>query len=179
MADTKRMRVFFLGFPNPGVATYVLERIKEATKAKQVNVVDWAMIQKPAGGEVKITTNKTVDPGAARGAGFGGMAGVILAGISGPIGVGAILGGAAVGAVTAALKDSGLKDDKLENISHLMAEGREGLVIVTPLEDGDGFQAFMDGDVDFQSADRRMSADIVPGRSLQDVIDDYIQHEEE
>ena len=179
MADAKRTRVFFLGFPNPGVATYVLEQIKQADKEKKFKLADWAMVQKPAGGEVKITTDKSVDPGAARGAGFGGMAGVILAGLSGPIGIGAVVGGAAVGAITAGLKDSGLKDDQLESISHLMAEGREGLVVVVPLDDGDTFQSFMDGNVDFQSADRKLSVDIVPGRTLQDAIDQYVEHEED
>ena len=179
MADAKRTRLFFLGFPNPGVAPYVLEQVKEASKEKRATVADWAMIQKPAGSKPVITTDKTVDPGAARGAGFGGMAGVILAGLSGPIGVGAIIGGAAIGAVSAALKDSGMKDKDLESVSHLMAEGREGLVIAVPLDDADAFQAFMDGNVDFQAADRKLTADIVPGRTLQDAIDNYIEHEED
>lgn len=179
MAKATRSRLFFLGFPNPGVATYVLEVIKEARKAKEIVVTDWAMIQKAAGGEATITTDKSVDPGAARGAGVGGLAGVVLAGVLGPIGVGAVVGGAAVGAVTAALRDSGLKDDDLETISRLMAEGREGLVIVVPLEEGDRFQAFMDATTEFHAADRKRSVDIVPGRTLQDAIDHYVEHEED
>jgi uncharacterized membrane protein len=179
MADAKRSRLFFLGFPRPGVAIYVLEVIKEARKAKDIVVTDWAMIQKPTGGEAKISTDRTVDPGAARGAGVGGFAGVVLAAVLGPIGVGAVVGGAAVGAVTAALRDSGLKDDDLERVSTLMAEGREGLVIVVPIEEGDRFQAFMDATPDFHAADRKLSVDIVPGRTLQDAIDDYITHEDD
>ena len=178
MADAKHSRLFFLGFPRPGVATYVVELIKEAKKAGKVVVTDWAMIQKPAGGEVKISSDKTVDPGAARGAGVGGFAGVVLAGVLGPIGVGAVIGGAAIGAVTAALKDSGLKNDDLEAISRLMAEGREGLVIVVPLEEGDRFQAFMDATPEFHAADRKLTADIIPGRTLQDAIDSYVAHED-
>ena len=179
MADAKRSRIFFLGFPRPGVATYVLELIKEARKAKALVVTDWAMIQKPEGGTASISTDKTVDPGAARGAGVGGFAGVVLAGVLGPIGAGAIVGGAAVGAIAAALKDSGLKNEDLETISRLMAEGREGLVIVVPIEEGDRFQAFMDTTTEFHAADRKLSVDIVPGRTLQDAIDDYVAHEED
>ena len=179
MAEAKRSRLFFLGFPRPGVATYVLEVIKEAKKANDIVVTDWAMIQKPAGGEAKISTDRTVDPGAARGAGVGGFAGVVLAGVLGPIGVGAVVGGAAVGAVTAALRDSGLKDHDLERVSTLMAEGREGLVIVVPIEEGDRFQAFMDATPDFHAADRKLYVDIVPGRTLQDAIDDYVSHEDD
>jgi len=179
MAEAKQSRIFFLGFPREGVATYVLEVIKEANKAKDITVTDWAMIQKPAGGEVKISTDKKVDPGAARGAGVGGFAGVVLAGVLGPIGVGAVVGGAAIGAVTAALKDSGLKDDDLKRVSTLMADGREGLAIVVPLEEGDRFQAFMDNTTEFHAADRKLSVDIVPGRTLDDAIDNYIKHEED
>jgi uncharacterized membrane protein len=179
MADAKRSRLFFLGFPRAGVATYVVELIKNAAKGNDIVVSDWAMIQKPQGGEVKITTDKTVDPGAARGAGFGGLAGVVVAGVLGPIGVGAVVGGAAVGALTAALKDSGMKTSDLQSISHLMAEGREGLVVAVPLDQGDRFQAFMDATTEFHAADRKLSVDIVPGRTLQDAIDNYVAHEED
>jgi uncharacterized membrane protein len=179
MAEVKRSRLFFLGFPRPGVASYVLDVIKEAKKANEIVVTDWAMIQKPEGGEAKISTDRTVDPGAARGAGVGGIAGVVLAGVLGPIGVGAVVGGAAVGAVTAALRDSGLKDDDLKRVSTLMAEGREGLVIVVPIEEGDRFQAFMDATSDFHAADSKLSVDIVPGRTLQDAIDHYVEHEDD
>ena len=41
MADAKHSRLFFLGFPRPGVATYVVELIKEAKKAGKVVVTDW------------------------------------------------------------------------------------------------------------------------------------------
>ena len=173
MADAKQSRVFFLGFPRPGVATYVLQVIRDANKAKDIVVTDWAMIQKPAGEKPTITESTKADPGAARGAGAGGLAGTVLAAALGPIGFGAVVGGAAIGAVTAALKDSGMKQKDLESISGLMAEGREGLVIVVPLEEGDRFQAFMDGTTEFHAADRKLSVDIVPGHTLQDAIDDY------
>ena len=173
MADAKQSRVFFIGFPRPGVATYVLELIKDANKAKDIVVTDWAMIQKPAGEKPKITESTKADPGAARGAGAGGLAGVALAAVLGPVGFGAVVGGAAIGAVTAALKDSGMKENDLESISGLMAEGREGLVVVVPLEEGDRFQAFMDGTTEFHAADRKLSVDIVPGHTLQNAIDEY------
>jgi len=173
MAAAKQSRVFFIGFPRPGVATYVLELIKDANKAKDIVVTDWAMIQKPAGEEPKITESTKADPGAARGAGAGGLAGVALAAVLGPVGFGAVVGGAAIGAVTAALKDSGMKQNDLESISGLMAEGREGLVVVVPLEEGDRFQAFMDGTTEFHAADRKHSVDIAPGHTLQNAIDEY------
>jgi uncharacterized membrane protein len=179
MAEPKRTRLFILGFGRPGIAPYILEGVKQAKDRKWIELADWALIQKPEGSKATISTSKQADPGGARGAGFGGLAGGLLAVISGPIGVGAVVGGAAIGAVTAALKDSGLKDKDLESMSHLMAEGREGLVIAVPLDRADEFQEYMDSTDDFAAADRRLVVDIVPGRTLQDAIDDYIEHEED
>jgi uncharacterized membrane protein len=176
----KRTRLFILGFGRPGVARYVLEQVKEAKEKKWIELADWALIQKPEdGGKATITSSTRADPGAARGAGFGGVAGGVLAVISGPIGVGAVAAGAAIGAVTAALKDSGLKEKDLESMSHLMAAGREGLVIAVPLERADEFQEYLDSSEEFQAADRRLTVDIVPGRSLEEAIEEYIQHEED
>jgi uncharacterized membrane protein len=175
MAESKRNRLYFLGFAEPGVARYVLEKVKDASKAKEIQVADWAMITKGEGRDAEITTNKQVDPGAARGAGVGGLAGVVLAGISGPIGVGAVVAGAAIGSITAALKDSGIKDADLESISHLMAAGRGGLVIAVPLDDAGTFEAWMERTPEFEASDRRQVVDIVPGRSLQDAIDEYVE----
>ena len=109
-----------LAFTDPGIPPYILELIKEAAKAKEIAVSDWAMIRPNAEGKAEITTDQSVDPGAGRGGLFGGVAGVVLAGISGPIGVGAIVAGAAIGAVTAALRDSGIKDADLGGIADLM-----------------------------------------------------------
>jgi hypothetical protein len=48
-----------------------------------------------------------------------------------------------------------------------------------PLDRADEFQEYMDSTDDFAAADRRLVVDIVPGRTLQDAIDDYIEHEED
>jgi uncharacterized membrane protein len=174
MAKVTRSRLFLLGFAEADIARYVLQLIKNARDKKEIQVSDWAMIVRHAGREAEITTDKSVDPGAARGAGFGGLAGVVVAGLSGPIGVGAIAAGAAIGGLTAALKDSGLKDHDLESISHLMTEGRSGLVISVPLDDAETFEAFMAQNTEFHAARPKLSYDIVPGRTLEDVIDSYV-----
>ena len=179
MAET-RTRLFILGFGRPGIARYVLEQVKQARNKKWVDFTDWALIQKPEdGGKAKITTYTGADPGASRGAGFGGLAGGVLAAISGPIGVGAVAAGAAIGAVTAALKDSGLKDKDLESMSNLMAAGREGIVVAVPMDRADEFQEYVDTDEIFQAADRKLTVDIVPGRTLQQAIEEYVEHEED
>ena len=176
----KQTRLFILGFGRPGIARYVLEQVKSAKNKKWIDFADWALIEKPAdGGPAKITESTKADPGAARGLGFGGLAGGVLAVISGPIGVGAVAAGAAIGAVTAGLKDSGLKDKDLESMSHLMAAGREGIVVAVPMDRADEFQEYVDSDEIFQSADRKLTVDIVPGRTLEQAIAEYIEHEED
>jgi uncharacterized membrane protein len=174
MAKVTHSRLFLLGFAEADIARYVLQLIKNAIAAKEITVSDWAMIVRGEGREAEITTDKKVDPGGARGAGFGGLAGVVVAGLSGPIGVGAIVAGAAIGGITAALKDSGLKDGDLQSISNLMAEGRSGLVISVPLDDAATFESFMSRNTEFHAAQPRLSYDIVPGRTLQDVVDSYV-----
>jgi uncharacterized membrane protein len=178
MADKRRDRLFFLGFGEAGGATSLLELIKESAKQEHISVADWAMIQKGDDGKATITTDRSVDPGAARGAGFGGLAGAVVAVVSGPIGIGAVVGGAAIGAIAAGLKDSGIKGKDLESISHLMASGRSGLVIAVPLDDAARFEAFLDRNGQF-AADRTLWVDIVPGLTLTEAIEDYIEHEED
>jgi uncharacterized membrane protein len=179
MAGQKPTRLFLMAFTDSGIPPYVLQLIKEAAKDKQLVISDWAMIQHDAGTEPKITTDQAVDPGAGRGAGFGGLAGLVLAGIAGPIGVGAVAAGAAIGAVTAGLKDSGLKDGDLKAISGLMAEGRSGLIVAVPLENADAFEAFTKHHVEFESVIRRVQVDITPGHSLAQAIEEYKAHQQD
>ena len=96
MAKVTRSRLYRPRLRRARLARYVLQLIKNARDKKELKVTDWSMIVRPVGGEPQITTDKSVDPGAARGAGFGGLAGVVLAGLSGLLGVGAIAAGAAI-----------------------------------------------------------------------------------
>ena len=173
MAEVKSNRLYLLAFADAGIPPYVLELIKEGVKAKEISVSDWAMIRRNAQGKAEISTDQSVDPGAGRGAVFGGVAGVVLAGIAGPIGVGAVVAGAAIGAVTAALRDSGIRSGDLEAIAALMKEGRSGLVVAVPLDDVDRFQDFMKVHVEFESVIRRVETDVVPGHSLAQAIEEY------
>jgi uncharacterized membrane protein len=179
MAQPERMRLVFLGFDDESPAYSVLDVLKSGIAKKDVVVWDWALLKTEPGGNVKITTDKSVDPGAARGAALGGAAGLVLAALSGPIGVGAVLGGAALGSVTAAMKDSGFKNEDLEAVSRLMADGRSGLMIAVPLPDVDRFDAFVAGHQEFTSADRRHQVDIVPGRTFEQALAEYRLHEED
>jgi uncharacterized membrane protein len=173
MAEPKSNRLYMLAFTDAGIPPYVLELIKDGVKGKEITVSDWAMIRRKPDGEAEISTDKSADPGAGRGALFGGAAGVALAALAGPIGFGAVVAGAAIGGVTAALRDSGIKDHDLKAIADLMQEGRSGLVVAVPLDDTERFEGFMELHVEFQSVIRKVEVDVVAGHSLAQAIDEY------
>ena len=179
MGEPKRTRLVFLGFDSEGVARSVLGVIESGIADKAITVDDWAMVYKAPGGKLTITKDKGRDPGAARGGLVGGGAGVVLAALSGPIGVGAVAVGAAIGAVTAAVKDSGFKDHDVKEISKQMADGRAGIMVGVPLEATDQWDAFVADHSEFAASDNQHSVDIVPGRTLEDAVDEYRRHEDD
>jgi uncharacterized membrane protein len=178
MSEPKRTRLVFLGFAVEEVAGTVLGVIESGIQSKAITVDDWALVHKAPGGKLTIRTDKSRDPGAARGALFGGGAGYLLAALAGPIGAGAVAAGAAIGAVTAAVKDSGLKNDDIVEVSKFMADGRTGIMVAMPLEAADQWDQFVDTNVEFQAADRRHQVDIVPGRDFEQALDEYRRKEE-
>jgi uncharacterized membrane protein len=173
MSEPKRTRLVFLGFGEEMVARTVLEIVKTGVSQKEIVVEDWAMVHKAPGGKLTVTTDKSKDPGAARGGLFGGGAGMVLAAISGPIGAGAVVGGAAIGAVTSAIKDSGFKNDDITEVSKFMADGRTGLMIGMPLAEAGKWDEFVAQHPEFEAASGRHQVDIVPGRTFEQALDQY------
>ncbi len=164
MSEPKRTRLYFFGFAEEMVARHVLEVIKSGQESKAITVEDWALVNKAPGGKLTITNDKTKDPGGARGALFGGGAGLVLAALSGPIGL---------GAVTAAIRDSGFKNDDVEAVSRFMADGRTGIMVATPLAEAEAFDAFVAEHDEFEASDRKHHVDIVPGRDFDQALDEY------
>ena len=177
MSEPKRTRMVFLGFADESVAQGVLGVIEGGIKDKSISVEDWAMVHKAPGGKLTITNDKSKDPGAARGGLFGGAAGIVLATLSGPIGLGAVAGGAAIGAATAAIRDSGFKNDDVEAVSKFMADGRTGIMLGTPLADAPKFDEFIAEHPEFDASDRKHQVDIVPGRDFDRAVEEYARKE--
>jgi hypothetical protein len=59
-----------------------------------------------------------------------------------------------------------------------MADGRTGIMIGIPIEEAPKWDEFVANHVEFESPDKRYTVDIVPGRSFEDALDEYRQHEE-
>jgi uncharacterized membrane protein len=180
MSEPKRTRLVFLGFADDTAAENALELVEDAIKDREIVVEDWALLQKAADGKVTVRKNKNADPNAARGGVFGGAAGALLAVLSGPIGVGAVAAGAAIGAVTAAHKDSGIKDEEIKEVAKFMADGRTGLMLAVPLDQADKYDTFA---ARFENQatkpDRQYQVDIVPGRDFERALSEYRAHEED
>ena len=178
MGDPKRTRLVFLGFTDEMLARTVLEVVKAGRDAKAITIDDVALVSKAPGGKVTIVNDKKHDPGAVRGGVFGGASGLVLATILGPLGLGTVAAGAAVGAVAAAVKDSGLKNDDIAEVSKLMADGRSGLMIAMPLDAAGAWDAFVALHPEFHSSDRQHAVDIVPGRTFEQALVEYRRDEE-
>jgi uncharacterized membrane protein len=78
-----------------------------------------ALLQVRTDGKVKFTESR--DWGAGRGALLGGVIGII----GGPIG---ILAGGGIGALTSKIRDSGFKNDQLEQLGKSLAPGNSAVV---------------------------------------------------
>ena len=178
MADpTYHLSVF--AFDHRPPALLALENAQEAAAVGMFRLADWAVITKEVGGATQITSSRETNPGALRGGVFGGGAGLVLAVLSGPIGAGAVLGGAAIGAVTAGLVDSGFPAARLKEISTLMRDGRSLLLLAVPNEDQIKLEGLVAAEYGFASAAGRYDADIAPGNTLADAIEQYRLDEED
>jgi uncharacterized membrane protein len=172
------VHLVFLGFNEEMVARHILELVKEAKDAKAIAVADWALVHKAPGGKVTIEGDKSVDPGAKRGALFGGGVGMVLAAMTGPVGMAAVAAGAAIGAITAGIHDSGMKTKDLEAASRLMADGRTGLVFAIPATDVEAWHDFVARTIEFEASDRKYEVDITPTNTFADAVADYRKTEE-
>ena len=173
MADPVSARVVFLGFTDEMLAKTVLEVVKEGRHDKDIEILDWVMVRKDADGKTHVTNDQGADPGAKRGGLVGGAAGAAIAILAGPVGLAAVLGGAAIGALTAGAVDSGIKSDDIDTVSEFMVPGRTGLIIAVPLADADRWNAFVSMHPEFHSAIRKHAVDITPDHTFQQAIDEY------
>ena len=103
MGEPKRTRLIFLGFPDQAPAEAAFDVIMAGRESNAIVIEDMALVHKAIGGKVTVEGMKSAGSGSRDAARpFGGSAGRGPRRVSGPIGIGAVLGGAALGAVTAA-----------------------------------------------------------------------------
>jgi uncharacterized membrane protein len=129
MADEAKKHLFVLGYPDRAAAEAAIAELRELERDQYIEVGDYAIISKGEGGKLTIAENRDADPGAERGAVTGALAGAFVAMASTPIGLAAIAVGAGVGAIAAAVRDSGFKGHDLDEVGAMMRDGRTILLL--------------------------------------------------
>jgi uncharacterized membrane protein len=160
MASDGSKRLFLLGYADEGAAEAAARALKDLQAESFLELRDSAIVTKAVGGKVSVVENKDADPGAQRGALAGATGAALVALLSTPIGIGAVAVGAGIGAVTAALGDSGFQRDDLAEVGHFMEDGRSLLLVAVRPEDVDRLRDAMTTVPELVAADRRLEAEV-------------------
>ena len=181
MSNDEKKHLFVLGYPDRAAADAAVTELQELQRDQFLEVKDWAIVSKADGGELTVSESKDADPGARRGAVTGGLGAAFIALAATPIGAGAILAGAGIGAVAGKLRDSGFKGNDLQEVGRLMQDGRSILLVAVRPEDTGRLHGALDDVPELKAADRRWEFD-VDGDSknvLRDAIAAYrAEHDE-
>ena len=175
MATDGTKHLFVLSFPNETLAKVAVGELNDLKNDKFVDASDYAVVTKDEAGKLTVDESKSADPGAQRGALAGGLGAGLIALAAGPIGIGAVVVGAGIGAVAGALKDSGFKSKDLDEVGRLMEAGRSVLLVAVKPEETDKFQGAIDDIQAFKEADRRLDFAVDPKSKnvLHDAIAQY------
>jgi uncharacterized membrane protein len=172
--------LFVLGFPDRSQAEAAVAELKSLQSTEFLELTDHAIVSKDVGGRLAVTESTDADPGAKQGAMAGAAGAAFIALVSTPIGAGAVLAGAGIGAVTGALRDSGFKTKDLEETGRLMQDGRTILILAVKPEHTDRLRSALDDIPALAAADRRWEVE-VPASSknaLRDAIAQYRAEDE-
>ena len=123
------IQLIVAAFQDEKAADNALKELKSAQKQHLIDIQDAAVIRRVEMNKLNI--KETADPGGGKGAAAGGAIGAVIGLIGGPAGVvvGAAVG-AAVGGVTAKVIDSGIPDDRLEQIGEGLKPGTSAIVAI-------------------------------------------------
>lgn len=160
MGTDDKKHLFLLGYPDEAGAEAGIAELKELQRDMFLEVKDYAIVTKDPGGELTVRESKDADAGAQRGAVAGGIGGAFLALAATPIGAGAIVVGAGIGAVASALRDTGFKSNDLQEVGRLMQDGRTLLIVAVRPEDTERLRGVLDDLPELRAADRRWEAEV-------------------
>jgi uncharacterized membrane protein len=174
MGDQQQRYLYALGYPDRALAEAALREIHELSTDNYLKVADWAIVTKALDGKVTTQESTSSDAGAARGAVAGGVAGALLV-LAGPIGWAGAAAATGVGALTAALHDSGLKNEDLKSVAGLMSEGRTVLVLTVTPEFRDRMHAALTDVPELAAADRTLESPVdgSTGNLLREAVEQY------
>jgi uncharacterized membrane protein len=124
MTDDVPLQAIVAAFPDEQGASQALSDLRAVDK-DLIGVEQAAVLVRNADGKLSIKESHHVG----RGAVLGGVAGAVVGLIAGPVGW-VTVGGAAVGALAARLRDSGFPDERLRQIGEALTPGTSALVAI-------------------------------------------------
>jgi uncharacterized membrane protein len=152
--------IIVAAYPQDETAKEMLEKVNAAKKENSFRYWDAAVIRKDEKGHYYY--EETKDMSTPAGAGIGLVVGGLIGVLGGPAGV--VLGGglgAAIGGFFAS-SDTGLKDDRLEDIGHALQSSNSALIIIS--------------DHDYLRGMREFAADEYTTRALKKLTDGISEH---
>lgn len=122
------VQLIVAAFHDEKAADEVLKDLKMAKRAGLIGIVNAAVLRKDEKGKLHI--KETADMRGGKGATIGGVTGAAIGLIAGSALVVPTVVGALIGGLTAKLRDSGFKDDRLKLIGEGLAPGSSAIVAV-------------------------------------------------
>jgi uncharacterized membrane protein len=122
------VQVIVAAFQDEQGAKAALKELKAAQKQKLIKIENAAVLRKDEKG--KLHLKETADMGGGKGAVIGGVTGAVIGLVAGPALVVPTAVGALVGGLTAKLKDSGFKDDRLKQVGAGLQPGSSAIIAV-------------------------------------------------
>ena len=131
--------VIVLAFDGEETAEGMLNDLKKLEEQGKIEILDAVVASRGAGKHIEVKQTQS-DKGkfAARGTGIGFLAGLLL---GGPV-LGAA-GGAAIGAITGSMKDVGIDDNFIEQISKGLQPNTSAIFLMTQNADMEAIEAYL------------------------------------
>jgi len=122
------VQLIIAAFQDEKGAEQALQHLKAAKKEHLIKIQNAAIIRKDKQGKLHIDEIKDMKGG--KGALIGGVTGAVLGILSGGATLAITGAGALIGGLTAKLRDSGFKDERLERLGNSLPPGSSAIVAV-------------------------------------------------
>jgi uncharacterized membrane protein len=114
-----------IAYPDLETARQVAANLDEAQKSRVITLEDAVIVERQPGGKVKLHQPSLAGIGAAGGALWGGLIGLIFL-----VPLFGMAIGAASGAIAGALSDTGVDDDFMKRLGSELDEGKAALILL-------------------------------------------------
>lgn len=114
-----------IGYPDLDTAKQVVANLDQAQKARLITLEDAVIVERRADGKVKLHQPSLAGVGAASGALWGGLIGLIFL-----VPLFGMAIGAASGAIAGAFTDTGVDDNFMKELGAELAEGKAAVILL-------------------------------------------------